>query len=93
MKVGSLNEKPAAEAFRNPDEVEAMCDVGLLCPHKFHSTIAVSPDGTAVHKKASGQLERWTVEIKTRVGEVAMLKAIEVRDKFGSVIECECAGR
>ena len=90
MQIGTDNEDITAKRFQTKPYVVSFHNCGLLC-WKKRGYFGVSPDGVAQIMLPSSDTVICSVEIKTRVAEKTISKALKAYDSFGGDVFC-CYG-
>ena len=82
MQIGKDNENVTAQRFISQPYVKSFSNCGLLCS-KLRQYIGVSPDGIAEIELPCGEIVICSVEIKTRVAEKQIAKALQAFEDYG----------
>ena len=87
MQIGTDNEDITSRRFKSLPHVKSFYNCGLLISRK-RQYIGVSPDGIAEIRLQDRNVVICAVEIKTRVVENTIGKAIEDNGTFGGLVQC-----
>ena len=87
MQIGTDNEDITSRRFKSLPYVKSFYKCGLLISRN-RQYIGVSPDGIAEIKLQDTDVVICAVEIKTRVVENTIGKAIEDNGTFGGLVQC-----